>query len=77
MNGVLLGPSRLKLILQVMKNRIQSFQDYGIALFDEAKGLVQENLIFQGRSKKSILRLLSNAEDCVIQNNMLLTFKKR
>uniref|UniRef100_A0A663FI85 F-box protein 10 n=2 Tax=Aquila chrysaetos chrysaetos TaxID=223781 RepID=A0A663FI85_AQUCH len=62
--------------MKVTKNRIQSFQDYGIALFDEAKGLVQENLIFQGRSKKSILRPMSNAEDCVIQNNMLLTFKK-
>ncbi|KAM7076158.1 F-box only protein 10 isoform 3-T4 [Ciconia maguari] len=63
--------------MKVTKNRIQSFRDYGIALFDEAKGLVQENLIFQGRSRKSILRPMSNAEDCVIQNNMLLTFKKR
>ncbi|NXG57782.1 FBX10 protein, partial [Hemiprocne comata] len=61
----------------VTKNRIQSFWDYGIALFDEAKGLVQENLIFQGRSKKSILRPMSNAEDCIIQNNVLLTFRKR
>lgn len=76
-NVLLLGPSHLKLILQVTKNRIQSFRDYGIALFDEAKGLVQENLIFQGRSKKSILRPILNAEDCIIQNNMLLTFKKR
>ncbi|XP_065511852.1 F-box only protein 10 isoform X2 [Caloenas nicobarica] len=63
--------------MKVTKNRIQSFRDYGIALFDEAKGLVQENLIFQGRSKKSILRPISNAEDCVIQNNVLLSFKKR
>ncbi|XP_054040710.1 F-box only protein 10 isoform X5 [Rissa tridactyla] len=63
--------------MKVTKNRIQSFRDYGIALFDEAKGLVQENLIFQGRSKKSILRPILNAEDCIIQNNMLLTFKKR
>ncbi|XP_074712387.1 F-box only protein 10 [Strix uralensis] len=63
--------------MKVIKNRIQSFRDYGIALFDEAKGLVQENIIFQGRSKKSILRPLSNAEDCIIQNNVLLTFKKR
>ncbi|XP_032863962.1 F-box only protein 10 [Tyto alba] len=63
--------------MKVIKNRIQSFRDYGIALFDEAKGLVQENVIFQGRSKKSILRPISNAEDCIIQNNVLLTFKKR
>ncbi|NWR80417.1 FBX10 protein, partial [Centropus unirufus] len=63
--------------MKVTKNRIQSFRDYAIALFDEAKGLVQENLIFQGRSKKSILRPISHAEDCVIQNNVLLTVKKR
>ncbi|KAM6229964.1 F-box only protein 10 isoform 1-T2 [Porphyrio hochstetteri] len=63
--------------MKVTKNRIQSFLNYGIALFDEAKGLVQENLIFQWRSKKSILRPVSNAEDCVIQNNVLLTLKKR
>ncbi|NXS55911.1 FBX10 protein, partial [Brachypteracias leptosomus] len=63
--------------MKVTQNRIQSFRGYGIALFDEAKGVVQENLIFQGRSKKSILRPISNAEDCIIQNNVLLTFKKR
>ncbi|NXL53036.1 FBX10 protein, partial [Podilymbus podiceps] len=62
--------------MKVTKNRIHSFRDYGIALFDEAKGLVQENLIFQGRFKKSILRPI-NAEKCVIQNNVLLTIKKR
>ncbi|KAM8982888.1 LOW QUALITY PROTEIN: F-box only protein 10 [Ara ararauna] len=65
------------LILQETKNRIQSFWNYGIALFDKARVVVQENLIFQGRSKKSILQPISNAEDCIIQNNMLLTFKKR
>ncbi|NXK13040.1 FBX10 protein, partial [Herpetotheres cachinnans] len=63
--------------MKVTKNRIQSFRDYGIALFDEAKGLVQDNLIFQGRSKKFILRPMSNAEDCIVQDNVLLTFKKR
>ncbi|XP_040434727.1 F-box only protein 10-like [Falco naumanni] len=63
--------------MKVTKNRIQAFRDYGIALFDEAKGLVQENLIFQGRSKKFILRPMSNAEDCIVQDNVLLTVKKR
>ncbi|KAM4752661.1 F-box only protein 10 [Cyanocitta cristata] len=61
----------------VTKNRIQSFQDYGIALFDGAKGLVQENFIFQETSKKSILQLLSKAEDCTVRNNVLLIFKNR
>lgn len=59
------------------KNRIQSFQDYGTALFDGAKGPVQENLIFQGLSTKSILQPLSNAEDYIVQNNVLLIFKNR
>ncbi|NWX50531.1 FBX10 protein, partial [Steatornis caripensis] len=63
--------------MKVTKNRIQSFRHYGIALFDEAKGQVQENLIFQGTSKKSILRPTSSAKDCIIHNNVLLTFKKR
>ncbi|KAM4638765.1 LOW QUALITY PROTEIN: F-box only protein 10 [Amazona ochrocephala] len=60
-----------------VKNRIQSFWNYGIPLFDEARVAVQQNLIFQGTSKKSILQPVSNAEDCIIQNNMLLTFRKR
>ncbi|NXN96527.1 FBX10 protein, partial [Rhinopomastus cyanomelas] len=63
--------------MKVTKNRIQSFQDYGIALLDEAQGLVQENLIFQGRAERSILWPVSSARDCLVQNNVLLTLKKR
>ncbi|XP_025955116.1 F-box only protein 10 isoform X1 [Dromaius novaehollandiae] len=73
----LLQAADMKVIFQVTKNRIQSFRDYGIVLFDQVKGLVQENLIFQGRSKKSILQPISNTEDCIVQNNILLTLKKR
>lgn len=62
---------------QVTKNRIQSFWDYGIVMLDQSKGLVQENLIFQGRCKKTILQQVSNAEECIVQNNKLLTFKKK
>ncbi|XP_044878402.1 F-box only protein 10 isoform X2 [Mauremys mutica] len=63
--------------MKVTKNRIQSFWDYGIVMLDQTKGLVQENLIFQGRSKKTILQQVSNAEDCIVQNNKLLTFKSK
>ncbi|XP_075787353.1 F-box only protein 10 isoform X1 [Pelodiscus sinensis] len=63
--------------MKVTKNRIQSFGDYGIAMLDQSKGLVQDNLIFQGRSQKTILQQVSTAEDCVVQNNQLLTAKSR
>ncbi|XP_043370360.1 F-box only protein 10 isoform X4 [Dermochelys coriacea] len=63
--------------MKVTKNRIQSFWDYGIVMLDQTKGLVQENLIFQGRTKKTILQQVSNAEDCIVQNNKLLTFKSK
>uniref|UniRef100_A0A8D0L6I4 F-box protein 10 n=1 Tax=Sphenodon punctatus TaxID=8508 RepID=A0A8D0L6I4_SPHPU len=63
--------------MKVTKNRIQSFRDYGIAMLDQTKGLVQENLIFQGKSQKTILQQVSSAEDCIVQNNKLLVFRKK
>ncbi|XP_038625847.1 F-box only protein 10 [Tachyglossus aculeatus] len=63
--------------MKVTKNRIQSFRDYGIVMLGQTKGLVQENLIFQGKSKKTILQQVSNLEGCVVQNNKLLAFKKK
>ncbi|XP_025057207.1 F-box only protein 10 isoform X3 [Alligator sinensis] len=63
--------------MKVTKNRIQALQDYGILILDQTKGLVQDNLIYQGKSKKNILQQVSNAEDCIVQNNKLLTFKRK
>ncbi|KAG8454971.1 hypothetical protein GDO86_001260 [Hymenochirus boettgeri] len=63
--------------MKVTRNRIQSIHDFGIALRDQAKGLVQENMIFQGKSGNNILQQVSNAEDCIVQHNKLLTFKKK
>uniref|UniRef100_A0A7M4EZG7 F-box protein 10 n=1 Tax=Crocodylus porosus TaxID=8502 RepID=A0A7M4EZG7_CROPO len=63
--------------MKVTKNRIQALQDYGILILDQTKGLVQDNLIYQGKSKKTILQQVSNAEDCIVQNNKLLTFKRK
>ncbi|KAM8961348.1 F-box only protein 10 isoform 1-T1 [Pelodytes ibericus] len=63
--------------MKVTRNRIQSVNDYGIALLDQTKGLVQENIIFQGKSGKNILQQLSNNEDCIVQHNKLLTFKRK
>lgn len=63
--------------LQVTKNRIHSFRAYGIEMLDQTKALVQDNLIFQGKSKKTILQQVSSMEDCVIQNNKILAFRKK
>uniref|UniRef100_G3WUF1 F-box only protein 10 n=2 Tax=Sarcophilus harrisii TaxID=9305 RepID=G3WUF1_SARHA len=62
--------------MKITKNRIHSFRDYGIVMLDHVKGLVQENMIFQGKAKKTILQQVSNLEDCLVQNNKLLAFKK-
>ncbi|XP_074063709.1 F-box only protein 10 isoform X3 [Macrotis lagotis] len=62
--------------MKITKNRIHSFRDYGIVMLDHVKGVVQENMIFQGKTKKTILQQVSNLEDCLIQNNKLLAFKK-
>ncbi|KAM3847006.1 F-box only protein 10 [Vipera latastei] len=63
--------------MKVTKNRIHSFRAYGIEMLDQTKALVQDNLIFQGKSKKTILQQVSSMEDCVIQNNKILAFRKK
>ncbi|XP_013917928.1 PREDICTED: F-box only protein 10-like, partial [Thamnophis sirtalis] len=63
--------------MKVTKNRIHSFRGYGIEMLDQTKALVQDNLIFQGKSKKTILQQVSSMEDCVIQNNKILAFRKK
>ncbi|KAG8130350.1 hypothetical protein E2320_016948, partial [Naja naja] len=63
--------------MKVTKNRIHSFRGYGIEMLDQTKALVQDNLIFQGKSKKTILQQVSSMEDCVVQNNKILAFRKK
>nr|XP_028568096.1 F-box only protein 10 isoform X1 [Podarcis muralis] len=63
--------------MKVTKNRIHSFRGYAIEMLDQTKALVQDNVIFQGKSKKSILQQASDTEACVVQSNKLLAFKKR
>ncbi|XP_064415315.1 F-box only protein 10 [Latimeria chalumnae] len=63
--------------MKVTKNRIQSLHDYGISVLDQAKGLVQENQIFQGKLGKTILQKTANSEECIIQNNEFLACNKK
>lgn len=61
---------------KVIKNRIHSFRASGIAVQGHAKALVQDNTIFQGRTNKTIFQQSSNNQECIIQNNRFLVFKK-
>ncbi|MBN3326107.1 FBX10 protein, partial [Atractosteus spatula] len=61
-------------LLQVVRNRIQSLHGFGVAVLDEVKGLVQDNLIFQGKAGKSLIHKTAAAEDCIVLNNELLAF---
>ncbi|XP_043915731.1 F-box only protein 10 [Protopterus annectens] len=63
--------------VKVLRNRIQSVHNFAVAILDQAKGLVQDNTIFQGKSEKNILQQLVNTEDCTIQNNEFLAYKKK
>ena len=67
---------KLCCLSQVIKNRIHSFRASGIAVQGHAKALVQENTIFQGRTNKTIFQQSSNNQECIIQNNRFLVFKK-
>ncbi|KAJ7335236.1 hypothetical protein JRQ81_013177 [Phrynocephalus forsythii] len=61
----------------ITKNRIHSLRGHGIEILDVTKALVQDNLIFQGKTKKSILQQGSKTEGCVVGNNKVLAFRKR
>ncbi|XP_069901822.1 F-box only protein 10 isoform X2 [Globicephala melas] len=61
---------------KVIKNRIHSFRAYGIAVQGRAKALLQENTVFQGKTNKTIFQQISNNQECIMQNNKFLVFKK-
>ncbi|XP_054843097.1 F-box only protein 10 [Eublepharis macularius] len=63
--------------MKVTKNRIHSFRGYGIEMLDQTKGVVQDNVIFQGKSKRAILQQTSCGDGCIIQNNKFIAFKKK
>ncbi|XP_024590187.1 F-box only protein 10 isoform X1 [Neophocaena asiaeorientalis asiaeorientalis] len=62
---------------KVIKNRIHSFRAYGIAVQGRAKALLQENTVFQGKTNKTIFQQISNNQECIMQNNKFLVFKKK
>lgn len=59
--------------LQVMRNRVQPAQGCGIALLGAVKGLIHDNILFEGHPdyKKKLIHLDSGNESCVLHNNIL------
>uniref|UniRef100_A0A665WRQ1 F-box domain-containing protein n=1 Tax=Echeneis naucrates TaxID=173247 RepID=A0A665WRQ1_ECHNA len=57
--------------IKVLRNRVQPSQGCGIAVLGAAKGVVHDNLLFQGHpgNKKTLLDKDPSNESCVLRNN--------
>uniref|UniRef100_A0A671RMY4 F-box only protein 10-like n=1 Tax=Sinocyclocheilus anshuiensis TaxID=1608454 RepID=A0A671RMY4_9TELE len=61
--------------VKVLRNRVQALRGYGISVKERVRGVVQENLVYQGHptSTKSPIRTNPQNLECVVLNNSLLT----
>lgn len=59
---------------KIMRNRVQPTQGCGIAVFGAVKGVVHDNILFQGHpgAKKSLLHMDPENENCIIRCNSIL-----
>ncbi|MEQ2240303.1 hypothetical protein ILYODFUR_013341, partial [Ilyodon furcidens] len=60
--------------IKVVRNRVQPAQGCGIALLGPVKGVVHDNILFQGHpeNKKPLLHMDAGNESCVLRNNSIL-----
>ncbi|XP_029948896.1 F-box only protein 10-like [Salarias fasciatus] len=60
--------------IKVMRNRVQPAQGCGIALLGPVKGVVHDNVLYQGHpeNRKSLLHMDPANESCVLRNNNIL-----
>ncbi|XP_029003918.1 F-box only protein 10 [Betta splendens] len=60
--------------VKVLRNRVQAAQGCGIAVLGPVKGVVHDNLLFQGHpgNKKALLHMDAGHESCVLRNNNIL-----
>ncbi|XP_051983370.1 F-box only protein 10 isoform X2 [Xyrauchen texanus] len=60
--------------VKVLRNRVQALRGYGISVKERVRGVVQENLVFQGHpmSTKAPIRTKLQNLECVVLNNSLL-----
>uniref|UniRef100_UPI003D6DFACD F-box only protein 10 n=1 Tax=Danio rerio TaxID=7955 RepID=UPI003D6DFACD len=61
--------------VKVLRNRVQAVRGYGISVKQLARGVVQENLVYQSRPTTTKTPIRTNAQnlECVVLNNSLLT----
>ncbi|KAA0722415.1 F-box only protein 10 [Triplophysa tibetana] len=59
----------------VLRNRVQAVRGYGISVKERVRGVVQENLVYQGHptNTKAPIRTNPRNQECVVLNNSLLT----
>lgn len=60
--------------IKVLRNRVQPAQGCGIAVLGPVKGVVYDNLLFQGHpgNKKTLIHLDPGNDGCVLRNNSIL-----
>ncbi|XP_018551274.1 F-box only protein 10 isoform X2 [Lates calcarifer] len=60
--------------IKVLRNRVQPAQGCGIAVLGPVKGVIHDNLLFQGHpgNKKTLLHMDPGIESCVLRNNNIL-----
>uniref|UniRef100_A0A7N8YCE0 F-box protein 10 n=1 Tax=Mastacembelus armatus TaxID=205130 RepID=A0A7N8YCE0_9TELE len=60
--------------IKVLRNRVQPAQGCGIAVLGPVKGVIHDNLLFQGHpgNKKTLLHMDPDNESCVLRNNSIL-----
>ncbi|XP_030644077.1 F-box only protein 10 [Chanos chanos] len=65
--------------VQVLRNRVQAGRGCGIGVQEQVKGLIQENLVYQGHpaSAKPQIQHQPHNPDCVLLSNLLLTHTHR
>lgn len=62
-----------------MRNRVQPAQGCGVAVLGPVKGVVHDNVLFQGHpgNKKELLHMDAANENCVLRNNSVLRHNHR
>uniref|UniRef100_A0A3B5B3W2 F-box protein 10 n=1 Tax=Stegastes partitus TaxID=144197 RepID=A0A3B5B3W2_9TELE len=65
--------------IKVVRNRVQPAQSCGIAVLGAVKGVVHDNILFQGHpgNKKTLLHMDPGNESCVLRNNSILRHNTR
>ncbi|KAM4585085.1 F-box only protein 10-like isoform 2-T2 [Odontesthes bonariensis] len=65
--------------IKMVRNRVQPAQGCGIALLGQVKGVVHDNILFQGHpeNKKTLLHMDPGNESCVLCNNSILRHNNR